>query len=54
MTAQEKSPRPAPPDSLNVELGNWFKAHATGRGVMAIPIVVGVLAAVELARLFAH
>ena len=38
-------------DSLSVELGGWFKAHATGRGVIAIPVVVGVLAAAELVRL---
>jgi hypothetical protein len=37
-------------DSLSVELGSWFKAHATGRGVIAIPAIVFVIAAVELAR----
>jgi hypothetical protein len=40
----EKSDR----DSLSVELGGWFKAHATGAGVIAIPVVVLVLAAVAL------
>ncbi|WP_293368517.1 hypothetical protein [Phenylobacterium sp.] len=37
-------------DSLRVELGSWFKAYATGRGVVAIPVVVFVLAAVALIR----
>jgi len=40
-------------DSLSVELGGWFRAHATGKGVVAIPIVVVVVAAVELIRTFA-
>lgn len=39
-------------DSLSVKLGNWFEAHATGRGVMAVPIVVmmvvGAVVAVRL------
>jgi hypothetical protein len=38
-------------DSLSVELGQWFKAHATGRGVLAIPMIVAILAIVEAARL---
>jgi hypothetical protein len=39
-------------DSLSVELGGWFKAYATGKGVMAIPIVVAVVAVTALLRLF--
>jgi hypothetical protein len=42
---------PAAKDSLSVELGSWFKAHATGRGVLVIPVVVAVLAVAELIRL---
>ena len=38
----------ASPDTLSVELGNWFKAHATGAGVIAIPIIVLVLGALAL------
>jgi hypothetical protein len=34
------------PDSLSVKLGGWFEAHATGRGVVAVPLVVLVLALV--------
>jgi hypothetical protein len=30
-------------DSLSVKLGGWFEAHATGRGVVAVPIVVLVV-----------
>jgi hypothetical protein len=37
-------------DSLTVELGGWFKAHATGAGVIAIPIVVLVLAGLAFAQ----
>jgi hypothetical protein len=40
-------------DSLTVKLGNWFEAQATGRGVIAVPIVVlMVLFALAAARLF--
>jgi hypothetical protein len=40
------SQRPRPPsDSLTVKLGNWFEAHATGRGVIVVPLVVLILAA---------
>jgi hypothetical protein len=39
-------------DSLSVKLGNWFEAHATGRGVIAVPnvvlMVVGAVLAVRL------
>ena len=33
------------PDSLSLKLGGWFEAHATGKGVIAIPLVVLILAA---------
>jgi hypothetical protein len=33
-----------------VEFGNWFKARATGAGVIAIPIIVLVIGGVALAR----
>ncbi len=43
------APPPTPPkSSLSVELGGWFKAHATGLGVIAIPFIVLALAAVAL------
>jgi hypothetical protein len=32
-------------DSLTVKLGSWFEAQATGKGVIALPIVVLVVAA---------
>jgi hypothetical protein len=38
-------------DSLTVRLGNWFEAHATGRGVLAVPIVVLILALAVAAKL---
>jgi hypothetical protein len=37
-------------DSLSVELGNWFRAYATGRGVIAIPLLVGLVLAAGLAK----
>lgn len=37
-----------PKNSLSVELGGWFKAHATGLGVIAIPLIVFALAAAAL------
>ncbi len=40
-------------DSLSVKLGSWFEAHATGRGVMAVPIVVLMIVGAAVAvRLF--
>jgi hypothetical protein len=27
-----------------LKVGSWFEAHATGRGVLAIPVVVLVIA----------
>lgn len=39
-------------DSLSVKLGSWFEAQATGRGIIAVPIVVllvvAALAAIKL------
>lgn len=52
-TGMSRSLKPAekpPRDSLSVELGGWFKAHATGAGVIAIPIVVLVVALMALAQ----
>jgi hypothetical protein len=38
-------------DSLSVKLGSWFEAQATGKGVLALPIVVLVIvAAIAAAR----
>ena len=40
-------------DSITVRLGNWFEAHATGGGVIAVPIVVlMVVVALAAARIF--
>ena len=39
-------------DSLSVKLGSWFEAHATGKGVIAVPFLVAVVvAALAAARL---
>jgi hypothetical protein len=39
-----KLPSQPPPDSLSLKVGSWFEAHATGKGVIAIPVVVLLLA----------
>ena len=50
MSASDQSPRPADRDSLSVELGSWFRANATGRGVLAIPVLVALLVGAALAK----
>jgi hypothetical protein len=35
--------QPAAPASLSLKLGSWLEAHATGWGVAAIPVVLGLL-----------
>ncbi|HEY9234470.1 MULTISPECIES: hypothetical protein [Phenylobacterium] len=44
--------KPAEParDSLTVELGGWFKASATGRGVFVIGVILLFLGALGLAQ----
>lgn len=31
---------PPAPDSVSLSVGSWLEAHATGRGVIAVPIIV--------------
>jgi hypothetical protein len=45
-----KPPSQPPPDSLSLKVGSWFEAHATGKGVFAIPVVVLLLAAAAIAK----
>lgn len=52
MTRRPKPPAPDTKDSLSVEVGGWFKAHATGAGVIAIPIILLLLAGVALAQVW--
>ena len=35
--------RSAAPDSVSLKVGGWLEAHATGRGVIAVPIIVVLL-----------
>jgi hypothetical protein len=51
MTASDPL-RPPDQNTLSVELGSWFKARATGAGVIAIPLIVLVLGCVALARVW--
>lgn len=37
-------------DTLTMKLGSWFEAHATGWGVLAIPIVIGLVLGLALLR----
>ena len=53
MPPRPKPPENPPKDSLSVELGGWFKAHATGAGVIAIPVIILVVTVAALARLWA-
>ena len=38
--------------SLSLKLGDWLEAHATGWGIAAIPIVVGIVVLAALSRLW--
>lgn len=50
MSARPGSPPDRPRDSLSVELGNWFKANATGRGVFAIPVLLALVLVAAVAK----
>lgn len=52
MPPRSKLPSPRSRDSLSVEVGGWFKAHATGGGVVAIPLVILLLVAAIVAQHF--
>ena len=43
---------PPEPDTLSVQVGSWFKASATGRGVFVIGVTLVVLAALGLAQVW--
>lgn len=49
-----RSSRPAPQarDSLSVEVGGWFKANATGGGVVVIGVILVILALVGLGQVW--
>ena len=36
--------------SLSLKLGGWLEAHATGWGIIAIPVVVALVLAATAAR----
>lgn len=52
MTSAPKPTPPATRDSLSVEVGGWFRAHATGAGVVAIPLVLLLLVGAAALRHF--
>lgn len=43
-----RKPNEPAKDSLSVELGGWFKASATGRGVFVIGVILLFLGALGL------
>lgn len=48
-------PKPSPSrakDFLSVEVGGWFKATATGGGVLVVPLVMVLLIGAALAQHF--
>jgi hypothetical protein len=53
MPSLKRTPQ-SPTDSLSVKLGDWFEAHATGRGVIAAPIVVLIVAIAAAIRFLLH
>ena len=48
MAQSEKSSPTTSRNSLSVEIGSWFKAHATGLGVFVIPVIVLVLSGLAI------
>jgi hypothetical protein len=48
MTPPQKSDPAGPRNSLSVEIGGWFRAYATGLGVIAIPLVIVLLGGFSL------
>lgn len=50
MSIPKKPPDASARDSLSVELGGWFKANATGRGIFVIGVIVVALVAGALAQ----
>ncbi|WP_340644167.1 hypothetical protein [Phenylobacterium sp.] len=46
-------PKPSPSrakDFLSIEVGNWFKATATGGGVLVAPLVILLLIGAAVAQ----
>lgn len=50
MSTRPKPSGPPAKDSLSVELGGWFKANATGGGVIVIGVILVALGALGLAQ----
>ena len=52
MSPPKIPPPPPAQDSLSVELGAWFKANATGKGVFVIGGILVLLAGVGLVQVW--
>ena len=52
MSTRQKPSRTPARDSLSVELGGWFKANATGAGVIVIGFILVALGALGLVQVW--
>ncbi len=52
MVTRSSRPAPQAKDSLSVEVGGWFKANATGGGVVVIGVILVILALVGLGQVW--
>ena len=52
MSKPVRSPRMSPA-TVSLKVGQWFEAHATGWGVLVVPVVVVLLGAVALFEILA-
>ena len=52
MSTRPQPTEPPARDSLSVELGGWFKANATGGGVIVIGVILVALGAFGLAQIW--
>ena len=50
MTSPRKPTPSRAKDFLSIEVGNWFKATATGGGVLVAPLVILLLVVAALAQ----
>ena len=44
--------KPTDPDTLSVQVGNWFKATATGKGVFVIGVTLVIVAGLGVVQVW--
>lgn len=52
MPAPHKPPHSRAKDFLSVEVGSWFKATATGGGVLVVPLIILLVIGAAIAQRF--